>query len=142
MLCSVLGASHTQPRIPQNNLEGFRSVDGKMRPELRSDLLKVTIRVRAGISLGRQWSPPSFSFISLPLIGQEAGAQLPGTRPSWLSGSGRGSLGVQGSGWVWSGGARLAWGLRAGVGDSLLGCIPHTPEWMMAPRTRGCRTGT
>ena len=76
MLCSVLGALHTQPLIPQNNLAGsFGFVDGKTRPEMESDLLKATVTVRAGIlSPGLVDSgarPPHLSSATL-LTGQEA----------------------------------------------------------------------
>lgn len=52
-----------------------------------------------------------------------AAGEQQGAGPWW-------SLSFQGSGWGCGRGARLVWCQRARVGDSLLGCILHTLQWM------------
>lgn len=80
-LCSVLGASDTQPLIPQNNWKvlglwvGIRGQNWEVtcsRPPSESEL---------GFAAQAWWAvePPASIFISLPLTGQDARAQLPGT---------------------------------------------------------------
>lgn len=88
-----------------------------------------------GFQAQARWTvePPSFIFISLPLIGQEARAQLPGTRHSWLQGSGwalggSGASGSRAQGGCREEGARLAWGQRARVGDSSWGVLLTRPS--------------
>lgn len=121
-LCSVLGASHTQPLTPspQPHWEvlgcPFCGWENKARDG--RDLLKATVRGRAGtspllISPGRTGSSSS---ASRHLIFMAAG--------SWV----RGSLRFQGSGWVWGGRDRLAWCQRTRTGGSLLGYVLYMPE--------------